>query len=231
MIRIQSVTALWVKQCKDTVKNLPILVLFIVYPCIALVMTQAMKDQAGTQDLFLSIFATMHCVFTPIVSAATILSEEKEMNTLRVLLLSNVRLREYFLSIGGFILLADLLTGSSFLFIAGYSISGAILFLLAMGGGCLISILLGICIGLYAGNTAAANGLAVPFGMVFAFLPMLSSFNQSIKAAARFTYGQQISYLLSGTKLSVSGIIILIINIALLLVLSAVLYKRSLSED
>lgn len=231
MIRIQTISALFIKQLQDTLKNMPILVLFLIYPCIALVMTQAMKDQAGTQDIFLSIFATMHCVFTPIVSISGMMSEEKEKNTLRVLIMSNVTLREYFISIGGFVLIADLISGSSFIAIAGLSVTEAFFFLVSLGIGCPVSILLGICIGLYAKNAAAANGLAVPCAMIFAFLPMLSFFNETIKSAARFTYGQQISSLLSGNSLTLFGLIVIIFNLLIFIFLASVLYRRSLSVE
>ena len=231
MMRLQNISALFIKQVKDVIKNMPVLILFIVYPCIAAVMTQAMQGQAGSNVFFIGIFATMHCVFTPIVAASSILAEEKETNTLRVLIMSNVQLKEYFFSIGGFILLADILTGSTFLFIADYDAAIAVMFIFSLGIGCIISTVLGICIGLYAGNMAAATGLAVPFGMLFAFLPMLAYFNDKIERISKFTYGQQVSYLLSGSKFSLSGIIIICINSAVFITLAAVLYRRSLSED
>jgi ABC-2 type transport system permease protein len=230
-MRIQNISALFHKQFKDMLKNMPVMVLFIVFPIIAAVMTQAMKEQLDMGISFISIFATMHCVFTPIVSVASIISEEKEKNTLRVLIMSNVTLREYLFSIGGFTLIAILLTGSIFLIVNPLDLTKALLFLLSLGLGSLISIVLGMCIGLFSKNSAAANGLAVPFGMVFAFLPMLSNFNKTIESASKFTYGQQVSYLLAGGSLKVSGGIILCINLILLLIISALLFKRSITQD
>lgn len=230
-MRVQNVSALFHKQVKDVFKNLPVLVLFIVYPVIAVIMTQAMKDQVDMGSFFVSIFATMHSVFTPIVATASIITEEKEKNTLRVLIMSNVNLREYLISIGGFILIATLLTSSVFLFIIDLTAEQSLLFLLAIIIGSLISIILGVCIGLFSKNAAAANGLAVPFGMVFAFLPMLSSFNKGIEAVSKFTFGQQISYLLGGKTISAFGIIVLCANLIILLVISTLRFKRSISEE
>lgn len=230
-MRVQNITALFHKQIKDVLKNLPVLVLFIVYPVIAAVMTQAMKSQAGTGTMFVSIFATFHCVFTPIVATSNIIAEEKEKNTLRVLIMSNVTLREYLFSIGGFILIATLFTGSSFLIISGQPVENILPFFLSMGIGCLISIILGACNGLFSKNAAAASGMAVPFGMVFAFMPMLSSFNKGIEAVSKFTYGQQVSYLLGGKEITLFGTIILSVNFAAVLILAAVLFKKSISED
>lgn len=230
-MRLPNVTALFHKQLKDVFKNLPVLVLFIVYPVIAIIMTQAMKDQVGMGSFFVSIFATMHCVFTPIVATSSIITEEKEKNTLRVLIMSNVTLREYLLSIGGFILIATMLTSGIFLFLIDLTPANALLFLSGIASGCLISIILGVCIGLFSKNAAAANGLAVPFGMVFAFMPMLANFNQGIEAVSKFTFGQQVSYLLGGKALGTFGIIVLCINFILLIVVSTVRFKRSISED
>ncbi|HWT74797.1 MAG TPA: ABC transporter permease [Mobilitalea sp.] len=230
-MRIPNITALFQKQIKDVLKNMPVLVLFIVYPIIAAVMTNAMSDQPEVGTMFLSIFATMHCAFTPIVATSSIIAEEKEKNTLRVLIMSNVTLREYLFSIGGFVLIATLITGSTFLLIQTQSLVKSLLFLASMGIGGLISIALGMCIGLLSKNAAAANGLAVPFGMVFAFLPMLANFNKGIEAVSRFTYGQQVSYLFAGKPFTVFGVVILCINFIALITVSTLLYKRSIAED
>lgn len=230
-MRTQNISALLYKQTKDVLRNLPVLVLFIVYPCIAAVMIYAMKDQPEVGSMFISIFATMHCVFTPIVSTSSVISEEKENNTLRVLIMSNVTLQEYLLSIGGFILLANLLTGSTFLCLQDLSLANSLLFLLYMTIGSIISIVLGMCIGLISKNASAANGLAVPFGMVFAFLPMLANFNKSIETVSRFTYGQQISYLFANHSISAFGIAILSINLAILLIIATLLFQKSISAE
>ena len=230
MIRIQNIQALFIKQIKDFIKNTPILVLFLVYPIIVIMMTSAMGNQSGAGD-FITIFATMHCVFSPAVSSACILAEEKEQNTLRLLIMSNVTLREYFISIGGFILIANLITGASFLFLLHLDIASALVFMGSLALGSLISTILGFCIGLFAKNASAANGLAVPFGMIFAFLPMLSSFNKGIESVSRFTFGQQITYLLKNLRTDLFGVAVITSNLILLICLATILYRKSLTEE
>lgn len=230
-MRIQNISALFYKQSKDCAKNLPVLMLFFIYPIVALILIQAMKDQDGISGLFVSIFATMHIVFTPIVASSSFIAEEREKNTLRVLIMSNVTLKEYLLSVGGFILIANLLTGCSFILFGKLQADNIPSFILAMATGSLISIILGSCIGLFSKNAAAANGLAVPVGILFAFLPMLSNFNKSIEMAARFTYGQQLSMLMAGKKIGFFGLAVITLNFAALLAISVILYKRSLTEE
>ena len=121
MIHAQTVSAIFCKQVKDVLKNTEVLILFIIYPVVAFVMTSAMSSTIGQELLFVSIFGVMHCVFAPIVTTATIISEEKEKNTLRTLIMSSVSPVEYLLSIGSFVLICTLVSGSSFILIGGYS--------------------------------------------------------------------------------------------------------------
>ncbi len=102
----------------------------------------------------------------------------------------------------------------------------ALQFLLSLLTGCLISVLLGMCIGLNSKNVGAANALAVPFAMLFAFMPMLAAFNKTVENVARFTYGQQISYLMEGKGIEMFGGVVVAVNALILLVLSVVLYGR-----
>lgn len=192
MIRMRNIRAILLKQLLDTLKNMQVMVLFIVYPAVSFVMIQAMGEQTESRYFFLSMFAVMHCVFTPIVSTAAALAEEKEKNTLRVLILSGVKAQEYLFSIGFFVWICTQITGISFVVMGDCSLrqAGALLFLFTAGS--LPSVVLGMCIGLCTRNMAAANAIAVPVGMVFAFLPMLAFFNQTIEKAARFTYSYQI---------------------------------------
>lgn len=228
-MRIQNIGALFIKQGKDCAKNAPVLLLFFIYPVICLILTQAMKEQVGSGEMFISIFATMHAVFTPIVAASSFIAEEREKNTLRVLIMSNVTLKEYLFSVGGFILLANLLTGSSFIFCG--QVKNIPLFILAMAAGSLISIILGSCIGLFLKNAAAANGIAVPIGILFAFLPMLANFNKKIAAVADLTYSGQLSRLMAGKEMTLKGFIVIAANLAILSLISGLLYKRSILEE
>lgn len=194
MIVLRNMQAVFMKQILDTSKNMEQLILFIVYPTVAFVMLQAIGGQTESSVFFIATFATMHCVFTPIVCTSNILAEEKEKNTLRMLVLSGVKPLEYICSIGFFVWIAVMVTGSSFFFMGKYDFGQSSVFLLYMTAGCVVSVICGMCIGIYAQNAMAANALAVPIGMVFAFLPMLAFFNKTIEKAAYYTYSYQIAF-------------------------------------
>ena len=65
-------------------------------------------------------------------------------------------------------------------------------FLSILAVGILISMMVGAIIGLISKNQMSATSVAVPVTMVFAFLPMLSLFNEKIREIARFVYSYQI---------------------------------------
>lgn len=232
MLSLKNVQAIFMKQIKDIGKNTQVLVLFFVYPLIAFIMNSSIPAEVGQERFFITIFSTMHSVFTPLVVTASIIAEEKEKNTLRVLMMSNVKPVEYLLSIGGFVLIGTLATGSLFIAIDSYSLSEVISFLVAMIVGSSISILLGLSIGAYAPNMMSANGLAVPLAMLFAFLPMLASFNEKVKQVASVAYSQQISQIIEklGT-VSTQSIIVILINGIVFFCVFLIIFKKNKLES
>lgn len=226
MISVGRIHAVFMKQVKDTAKNMQILILFFIFPVIGAVMTNTVGPEAGSASFFITIFATMHCIITPISTAASIIAEEKEKNTLRVLIMSGVKGTEYLISIGGFVLLATLLTGSTFLLLIQSDWEMAALFMGGMFVESILSVIAGTCIGIYAKNQAAATGIAMPCGMLFAFLPMIASFNDTIAGVSKYLYSQQLAYLFSGNYESIrEGSMITIANLMIILTLFLILVQ------
>lgn len=83
-------------------------------------------------------------------------------------------------------------------------------------------------IGAYAKNMMGANGIAVPLGMLFAFIPMLAAFNEPIKRIADFTFGQQISNLIRNVdEISVKGLIIILGNLIIFLIAFVMIFRKN----
>ncbi len=233
MTEICTIGALFSKQCKDIFRNVEVLILFFVYPLVAFVMTNAIPEEAGQAGFFISVFGTMHIVFTPMVAMASMISEEKEKNTLRVLVMSNVKSFIYMLSIGGFVFICTMLTSIPFVFLSGYTGMDAFRFMVYMAIGCICSLFLGGLIGTSAKNMMGANALAVPLGLVISFMPMLSFFQKSIKEFSRFIYGQQISDMLMNPTAEAAtseGFIIIAINMAVFVGIFLFMYRRNKLE-
>ena len=96
------IAILW-KQIKDTFKNKEILIQFVMFPALTLIMEKAITIEGMPEHFFTNLFGVMYVGMAPLTSMASIISEEKEKNTLRALLMSNVKPAEYVIGVGCYI--------------------------------------------------------------------------------------------------------------------------------
>lgn len=97
------ISAIFQKQVKDTFKNKVVLIQFILYPTLAFIMENAITIDNMPKGFFTKLFAIIFIGMTPLMSIASIISEEKENHTLKVLLMSNVKPVSYLMGIGTYI--------------------------------------------------------------------------------------------------------------------------------
>ena len=223
---MKTISALLIKQCKDSLRNLPSLMILIIYPAVAFIMITAMQGEENMGDIFIPMFAAMHCSFAPLVISSNILSEEKEKGTLRSLVMAGVSRIQYLLSLFWFVLIAVMLTASAFLLMKPVTASYAGNFACAMLLGSAVSAVIGMCIGLHSKNVTAANGIAVPVGLVFALLPMLGQFNSSLSKAAEFTYSGQLRTVFEGGCFTAQTWLVSVAYLAALSFLLVILFRR-----
>lgn len=231
------VSAIIKKQLKDTFKNKTVLIQFIMFPIFTLIINRSIKIDGMPEHFFVNLFATMYIGMAPLTSMAAIISEEKEKNTLRVLLMSNVRPQQYLFGIGSYIWVICMLGAAVICSAGNYEWQASLTFMAVMSAGILASLLIGAAIGIWSKTQMMATSVTVPLMMVFAFAPMLSMFNPSIAKAAKFTYSVQIGMLLDQID-SASPVLdqfsqhigIIVGNMLLFTVLFAVAYKKSKLE-
>ncbi len=223
------VAILW-KQIKDTLKNKTILIQFMMFPALTIIMENAIQLEGMPEHFFATLFAVMYLGMAPLTSMAAIISEEKERNTLRVLLMSNVSPKAYLLGIGLYIWLICMM-GACVIGLAGHYEGEALRdFMIIMGIGNVVSILIGAVIGAASESQMKATSLSVPIMMIFAFLPMLAMFNEGIEKVAKFTYTQQINILMNqvgDVELHTENVVLIGINVLVAVFLFAIAYKRS----
>lgn len=220
---------LW-RQRKDTLKNKTILIQFVLFPIMTMIMEKAIHIQDMPEHFFANLFAIMYMGMAPLTSASAIISEEKETNTLRVLQLCNVKAGEYLIGTAIYIITMCMLGSLVIGLAGGYTGRALIAFLLLMLLGHCCSLLLGATIALASKNQMSATSVNVPVMMVLAFLPMLSMFNETIRKAAKFIYSEQLSLMindLTDLHISVENGVILGINVLLIAVLFALVYKKT----
>lgn len=217
------------KQLKDTLKNKTVLIQFVMFPVMTVIMNNAVKIENMPHNFFVNLFATMYIGMAPLVSMAAVISEEREKNTLRVLIMSNVSPLQYLLGVGCYIWFMCMLGAAVFCAVGGYTGNIAARFLLILTAGILCSLLTGAAIGVGSRNQMTATSVTVPVMMVFSFLPMLSMFNDTFRKIARITYSQQISLLISQTKesgIDAESMLVIAVNFALALVIFCLVYRK-----
>lgn len=226
---MRNVYAVFWKQARETFRNKAVLIQFLLFPLITLVMENAIKLEGMPEHFFVKLFAVMFVGMAPLTCMSSVISEEREKNTLRALLMSNVRPGQYLLGVGAYVWLMCMVGAGIFALCGGYRGAGLAAFLGVMAAGILLSALVGAVIGVCSKNQMAATSITVPVMMVFSFLPMLSLFNETIEKVARVTYSQQISILINGIGTeTVTGesVAVIGVNFAIALVLFFWAYRK-----
>lgn len=189
----KKILAVFQKQMKDTIKNKGVFIQFIMFPLLVIIMENSINMEDMPNHFFVPLFATMYIGMAPLTVMASILAEEKEKNTLRVLLMSNVKPSEYLIGVGSYILFICMIGAGVFAITGQYKGEKLLEFLGIMLVGILISMLIGAAIGVWSKNAMSATSLSVPVMMIFAFLPMISMFNDTVKKISRLTWSGQIN--------------------------------------
>lgn len=226
---MKNVCAVFLKQVQETFRNKTILIQFLMFPVLVIIMEHAIKIENMPEHFFVKLFAVMYVGMAPLTCIAAILSEEKEKNTLRALMMSGVRPLQYLLGVGLYVWLMCMAGAVVFAFCGGYGGWDFVLFMGIMAAGILLSGLTGAVIGICCRNQMAATSVTVPVMMVFSFLPMLAMFNGSIEKFARVTYSQQISLLIQGIgsgDMGAEPVLVLSVNFLLAVILFCVIYKK-----
>ncbi len=226
---MRHIYAIFWKQCKDTLKNKAILLQFILFPVITIIMENAISIQDMPEHFFANLFSTMYIGMAALVSISTIISEENEKGTLKVLRLSNVKSFEYLLGnsiyILTFCMIGSLIMGLT----SGYAGTNLLYFMIIMLIGHIFSILIGASIGVICKNQMKATSMSLPIMMIFSLVPMLSNFNNTIKSIGKFIFTEQLyMYLndLPNFNITFESGIILLCNFILIITIFIYSYKK-----
>ena len=223
------IRAILKKQLKETLKNKSILLQFIMFPVLTVIIANSVVMENLPDNFFVNLFAVMYIGMSPLTSMSTIISEEKECNTLRVLLMSNVKASEYLLGTG-FYIVALCMIGALVMGLQGdYSGEELFRFVVLMFTGIVVSTLIGAVVGVGSKNQMSATSISVPLMIIFSFAPMVAMFNDKIARISKYLYTQQISDMLtdiSGTSTNGESWIIIGCNASVALVIFCVLYRK-----
>ena len=229
-IGIRKISAILEKQIKDTLKNKEVLIQFLMFPVMALIMENTIHIPGMPEGFFVKLFSGMYIGMAPLTAMSAVVSEEKEKNTLRVLLMSDVKAGEYLLGIGSYVWSACMI-GSILLAVAGgFKGKELAVYLGIMCIGILISLLAGAAIGIMSRTQMAATSITVPVMMVFSFLPMIGMFNEGVKKLADLTYSGQIYMWLQkigDLQLTIKNWTVVLVNLMIAVICFVMAYRKS----
>lgn len=210
-------------------RNAEVLVMFIVFPVVALVMTQlvAKSNNDIPNNMFVTMMAAIFAGMGLITSMAGIIAEDIERKSLRFLIMAGVRPHEYLIGIGGFILLVGSVTSIFFALIGDFTGEELIKFLVIMLLSVAASIILGATIGMLAKNQQAATAISMPIAMILGFTPMIAGFNGTVEKVASILYTQQLNVIVNDLSANFAKAMMVIgINIIILVILFILTYRR-----
>lgn len=177
----------------------------------------------------------MNIGMTGIYCPALLLAEEKEKHTLRVLMTSSVNGLEFFLGSVLPIFLATVAMNFLLLPLSGYSFSASALpvFVLVSVLASLISCIIGMLLGIFAKNQVTAGTITSPILLIFVLVPMLSNLIEAFRGVSQFVFtGIMMDLVMNAVTgveplVSVSGILVMGVEVLAALALFLVFYKRN----
>lgn len=231
-MNIRIIFAIIRKQFKDTLKNKAILIQFLMFPIMSIILTTSVNDIEIPGVYFVILFATMYVGMAPIIIMSSIMSEEKEQGSLRMMIMSNVKPIEYMVGIGTLVFVCCLIGVLMMGITGGYQGMELLGFVGICSFGLLTSILIGCIIGILSKNQMAANSLSVPAMLICSFVPMLSMFNNHIKTFGQWLYTQQVNDVLTNLShhsFPTQSLLIILANFVILICIYIRIYgKRNL---
>jgi len=226
---MRSAKAIFIKQAKDMIKNPMVLVMFLVFPAVALVMTQlvAKPNDDIPNNMFVSMMSAIFAGMGLVTAAAGHIAEDIERKSLRFLILAGVKPHQYLLGTGGFLVLAGAVTSALFALIGDFTGTEAAKFLIIMITGAASSIILGASIGMLSKNQQAATATGMPVAMILGFAPMIAAFDETVEKIAGVLYTQQINVVVNDFSVSLlKPLTVVALNIVVFTALFVFAYKK-----
>ncbi|MCL1854586.1 MAG: ABC transporter permease [Clostridia bacterium] len=231
---MRSVSAIFMKQARDMIKNRAVLIEIIVFPVLAFVLTElvAKPDETIPNSMFTIMFASIFTGMILLMRSAGTIAEDREHKSLRFLVMAGVKPHEYLLGSGGVILVTGAVVSAVFGVLGGFSGAALEIFMAVMMLSTVASMLLGAVIGILSKNQQAASGLGMPIAMILGFSPMIAMFNETAKKIFAIFYTMQVDLVVSDFSADLTKpFVIILANIAVLLVLFILAYKKKGLRD
>lgn len=213
------------KQVRDSLKNRLILMIFFMFPALAIVFN-FIVDKATLKSLIPS-FLTINTIMVPIIFMSSIVAEEKETHSLQMLIMSNIKSWEYLLGVGICVFVQSIVSSCLFLFVFDISVSQLPVFITALTIGITYSLIIGAILAIIAKNQMSVGPVAAPASMLLGLLPMFSEMNGDLNKFAGIFYSYYVRKMFFSLEfcIDLKSIIVLLLNFVFLILIFTVLYR------
>ena len=232
MISIYKVNALFVKQMKNLAYNSFILVGLVVPLIFAVLFGRLIP---GTEAIALPMSVLMNIALSGMNTMCILVAEEKEKDTLRVLMTSTVSPLDFLISNTLATLVITVILNSLMYVICGTAAIVFWQFFLLTTLGSIAALLLGGIVGIVSKNQMSASGIMTPFAMVLLLIPMFGEMLPGLAAVGEALFSQQV-YLglfeMAEGTFYWSRMAVILVNIVVIMAAFVLVYKKvGLDED
>ncbi len=225
MIAMNKVGALYIKQMKNVSYNMFITVVFVMAPLFALIFSRLIP---GTESMALPFGVLASAVLGASNTMCILIAEEKEKNTLNVLITSTVSAMDFLLSN-----ILSTLTLTVIVNVIVYAICGStvpfLMYLLITTFGSVAAIIFGAIIGIVSKNQMTASGIISPFALILMMIPIFSGLLPKLQKVSDVLFSQQMLNMLndvSDPDVLLRGFLIIGANLVVFVIAFALVYKR-----
>jgi len=232
-MKLRRIKAVFKKQMMDTAYNRGTLILFLAYPLLTGIITFAASNSSAALKASLVIYmASLYTGIMPMLSINTIIREDINSNSLRMLIMSTVKPFEYLIGINAFTLFIAMIAAFIFGLLGGFGGFELLLFTGILMAGMITTLLLGSAMAMQGASNMGAGSLIIIVSLLNGLIPVFGMLNKSVLKISQFLYIQQISGLLGDLFGNFYGnlwyrFLIIGVNFAAFLILFIVSYKKS----
>ena len=226
----RKINAIFMKQLNNSYKNLNVASMVAIMLVMAFGFSAMLDEESGVHtNHMVSILVNMNILMVGTLVMSFLISEEKEKNTMQVLMTSTVSPAEFLIGNGLMALLTTTVTSALIMLMLGWNEFSTVILLISVFAS-IGAIIGGALIGILSKNQTEASVMSTPFAFGLLMIPMFFGANELVQNIFEYLFTQSMSDAIvnvSNGEPILMNLIIIAGNIVVLSVVFAIVYKRN----
>lgn len=231
--RIREIGAVMYKECIDVIYNKSLILINIIFPVLGYIFSNILKDEFDFIEMS-TMLMLFHTTFSPMLTIANIVADDKEKCTLKYLILLGVKPSSYLFGIGIVSFILSFVSSFGFVIINDWNNRQLINFICCNVLEIVASLVIGAVIALLVKNHVAVGIITGPTAMIISMITVLAPINDKIASCARNIYSFEIFHKYNNLAecIHFTDLKVYFINVVCFFIIFLVLYKkRGLSNE